>query len=43
MSGFTFDFSFLFPEPRPANEGREDERRCLGEPIAVEFVKGDEK
>jgi hypothetical protein len=29
MSGFTFDFGFLFPEPRPANEGREDERRCL--------------
>jgi hypothetical protein len=29
MSEFAFDFSFLFPEPRPANEGREDERRCL--------------
>lgn len=25
----TFDFSFLFPEPRPANEGREEQRRCL--------------
>src|SRR5262249_39271100 len=29
MNRLTFDFSFLFPEPRPANEGREDERRCL--------------
>jgi len=28
MSEFTFDFGFLFPEPRPANEGREDKRRC---------------
>jgi len=28
MGDFTFDFSFLF-ERRPANEGREDERRCL--------------
>jgi hypothetical protein len=29
MSDFTFDSSFLF-ERRPANEGREDERRCQG-------------
>ena len=29
MNDLTFDFSFLFPELRPANEGREDERRCL--------------
>src|SRR5262245_30668820 len=28
MSDFTFDFSFLFYR-WPANEGREDERRCL--------------
>jgi hypothetical protein len=45
MSGFTFDFSFLFPEPRPANEGREDERRCLairkdGKPCAAWAVWG---
>jgi hypothetical protein len=29
MDRLTFDFGFLFLEPRPANEGREDERRCL--------------
>jgi hypothetical protein len=29
MDRLTFDFSSLFPEPRPANEGREEERRCL--------------
>jgi hypothetical protein len=28
--GMTFDFSFLFSALRPANEGLEDERRCLG-------------
>jgi hypothetical protein len=39
MDRLTFDFSFLF-ERRPANEGREDERRCLatrrdGKPCAA--------